>query len=248
MKFSLSFCVLGLLHQLAKSAHGHIKGPKEITSAAISSSFTLWVRTVTALQLRYNKSPAVVTQKSQVHYMLIELHKQHINIPPGSVLFMALPRASLDDPHADDFITKILQPERLKHEVHHFFLPSYLSHLVTTLNKRTRLLERDLYQVNEKNECRESWSTFQHHYKLILCWERKTTGTREAAAVMPAACWRRGKWDGMNFVLLRISNVWAGSSLHRVRRASGTPLAPPFVFAGIPGRHQVVLDTAWPQV
>lgn len=70
--------------------------------------------------------------------MLTELHKQHINIPAGSVLFKALPRASLYDPHADDFITKILQPERLKHEERHFF-PPYLSHLVTKLNKRTLL-------------------------------------------------------------------------------------------------------------
>lgn len=36
---------------------------------------------------------------------------------------MALPRASLDDPHADDFITKILQAERLKNEVHQQLFP-----------------------------------------------------------------------------------------------------------------------------
>lgn len=50
--------------------------------------------------------------------MLIEPHEQHINIPSRSVLFMALPRASLYDPHVDHLITKILQPEKRKDEVH----------------------------------------------------------------------------------------------------------------------------------
>lgn len=48
-----------------------------------------------------------------VHYMLIEPHEQNINIPLKSVLFVALPRASLYDPHADDFITAT------KMEMHH---------------------------------------------------------------------------------------------------------------------------------
>lgn len=44
--------------------------------------------------------------------MPIEQHDVRVNIPSRSVLFMALPRASLHDPHADHFITKILQPEK----------------------------------------------------------------------------------------------------------------------------------------
>lgn len=122
-----------------------------------------------------------------VHYMLLEPQQQHINIPLRYVMSVVLPRASLYDPHADDFITQIFQPEKRRNEMHHSdllgkstFVFVCISYLVTNLNQLTYLTTEERYPVKKLFHiiAGVKQTIAAEHYKSRMCWKLKETHTR----------------------------------------------------------------------